>query len=111
MDLDEQSEKIILRSIMTTFESSSIYGGSWGSFENRKPNHRRGILLAQIRETLCTIIEWKIISGQKDILQAKFQHHIYASRFNLEVLTLVSIYTYELREVHSKRNTIRKTCH
>jgi len=25
---------IILRSILTTFESSSIFEGSWGSFEN-----------------------------------------------------------------------------
>jgi len=34
MDLDYQSQKIIFESILTTFESSSIFGGSWGSIEN-----------------------------------------------------------------------------
>jgi len=33
-DLDIQSEKIIFGSILATFESSSIFGGSWGSIEN-----------------------------------------------------------------------------
>jgi len=40
-DLDEQSKMIIFGSILTTFESSSIFGGSWGSIEiglSLKPN-------------------------------------------------------------------------
>jgi len=34
MDLDLWSKMIILGSILTTFESSSIIGGSWGSIES-----------------------------------------------------------------------------
>jgi len=33
MDLDQRSEMIIFESILTTFESSSIFGGSWDSIE------------------------------------------------------------------------------
>jgi hypothetical protein len=33
-DLDQRSKMIIFGSILTTFESSSIFGGSWGSIEN-----------------------------------------------------------------------------
>jgi len=33
-DLDSQSEMIILGSILTNFELSSVFGGSWGSIEN-----------------------------------------------------------------------------
>jgi len=33
-DLDYQSKVIIFGSILTTFESRSILGGSWGSIEN-----------------------------------------------------------------------------
>jgi len=33
-DLDKQSKMIIFGSTLTTFESSSIFGGSWGSIEN-----------------------------------------------------------------------------
>jgi len=35
MDLDLCSTMIIFGSIATTFESSSIFGGSWVSIENR----------------------------------------------------------------------------
>jgi len=34
MDFDQQSEMIIFGLILTTFELSSIFGGSWGSIEN-----------------------------------------------------------------------------
>jgi len=34
MDLDQQSEMITFGSILTTYESCSIFGGSWGSIEN-----------------------------------------------------------------------------
>ncbi len=34
MDLDERRETIIFGSILTTFESSIIFGGSWSSIEN-----------------------------------------------------------------------------
>ncbi len=33
-ELDEQTEKNIFGSILTTFEISSIFGGSWSSIEN-----------------------------------------------------------------------------
>jgi len=33
-DLDLRNEMIIFGSILTTFESSSIFGGSWVSIEN-----------------------------------------------------------------------------
>jgi len=33
-DLDLRSKIIIFRSILTTFESGSIFGGSWGSIAN-----------------------------------------------------------------------------
>jgi len=33
-DLDKQSKMIILGLILTTFKSSSVFGGSWGSIEN-----------------------------------------------------------------------------
>jgi hypothetical protein len=33
-DLDQRSKMIIFGSILTTFELSSIFGGSWGNIEN-----------------------------------------------------------------------------
>jgi len=33
-ELDLQSEMIIFESILTTFEMSNIFGGSWGSSAN-----------------------------------------------------------------------------
>jgi len=33
-DFDQGSEMIIFESILTTFEPSRIFGGSWGSIEN-----------------------------------------------------------------------------
>jgi len=33
-NLDKRSKTIIFWSILTTFESSRIFGGSWGSIEN-----------------------------------------------------------------------------
>jgi len=33
-ELDYQTEMIIFGSILTTFESSSVFEGSWGSIEN-----------------------------------------------------------------------------
>ncbi len=49
---------IIFGSILTTFESSSIFRDNWAVLKiifNIKPNHHRKILLAQIRETLSRI--------------------------------------------------------
>jgi len=57
-DLDLKSEMIIFGSILITFESSSIFGGSWGSIENwlePKIEPPSEILLAQIRETRCIV--------------------------------------------------------
>jgi hypothetical protein len=34
-DLDKQSKMIIFGSILSTFKWNSIFGGSWGSIENR----------------------------------------------------------------------------
>ncbi len=33
-DLDEQSELLIFKSILTSFKLSIVFGGSWGSAEN-----------------------------------------------------------------------------
>jgi len=49
---------IIFGLILTTFESSSILGGSWGSIENLlepKTEPPFGNLACNIRETLCSI--------------------------------------------------------
>jgi len=46
-DLDQHSEMIMFGSILTTFELSSIFGGSWGSIGNwlePKTNPPLGIL-------------------------------------------------------------------
>jgi hypothetical protein len=56
---------IIFGSILTTFELSSIFGGSWESKIgwSLKPTHHRAIRLVQIRETLTwSEIAIKIIS-------------------------------------------------
>jgi hypothetical protein len=56
-DLDYRSKMIIFGLILTTFELSSIFGGSWSTIENWlqpkiKPSSE--IKLDQICETLCT---------------------------------------------------------
>jgi hypothetical protein len=51
---------IIIGSILTTFESSSIFGGSWGSIENLlESNHHREISLPK---SMKRSVEHKILS-------------------------------------------------
>ena len=56
MDLDLQPEMIILKSILTSFEASTIFWGSWGLLKissSLQYSNRNQVKLAQIRETQC----------------------------------------------------------
>ena len=57
MDLDSRLEMIIFKSILTTFEASTIFWGSWGSSGNQlKPtNYKIVTKLSFSKSLICTV--------------------------------------------------------
>jgi hypothetical protein len=66
---------VIFESLLTSFETSLIFWGSWGGGENLlepKFNHHQHIKLAQIRKTHCSAL---LIARQHTSLLREIHHY------------------------------------